>query len=418
MSNPWGLPDEHDAAGGEDDTDTEAPDSWDERAIDADIPDDWDTPVEPRRPKPRTPEVPHWPAPPAGTRTVTVDPLAKPTITAEGDSADEAPKVRQMLVTIPEDRPKPAATVLKPNFSDSSRKAAFVRSSDTGMGKLKKGLSGLFRGDHRTPPPSQLIERVKRPAPAPINIALINEDGGTGKTTVAVLLGLLFATLRNDQVIALDASPGCGELANRTPRESHGRGSVRSLVEQIDYITRYAHVREHTTQLPCRLEVLGSDPSVIPESEFTGEHYDSIIEIIRTFYNVIITDCAAGMLSSVVDAVLEDADVLVIVSEGSDGVRAGYWTANFLMQRSAKKPHYKQLLEDAVVVVNSRTENTRVNTKKVVGYYEQICRAAVELPFDKHLEGGDTIELDALASGTYNQLLAIAAAVTASKAFD
>lgn len=425
MGNPWGIDD--DGAG----ADTQGPEghdpaptddnAWDVRDIDRDTPDVWDAPVTP----PAAPTAGNgdgWPQLPSTSRTVTVkpilDPLLAPKVTV-ANTPEAAAAPRQMLVTIPELAPKPAALV--PQMPDRrgtgrSKSSGFVRDQDSSLGRARKKLSALFGGE-RPMPPEEMIKEIRRPFPGSFNICLINEDGGPGKTTVAALLGLLLATLRTDPVIAIDASPGCGDLVNRVETEGGGGGSVRSLVDQLDYVRRYADLREHTRQAACGLEVLGSDPSVIPSSEFTGEDYGRIIEVIRTYFNLVITDCAAGMISGVVDAVLDDADLLVIVSEGGDGVRAGTWTANYLMERSRKKPHYRELLSDAVVVVNSRTANTRVNVKKVVEFYEQMVRKACPLQFDKHLEGGACIDLEALAPKTYNQLLAVAAAVTSSRAF-
>ncbi|GAA3142584.1 hypothetical protein GCM10020255_019720 [Rhodococcus baikonurensis] len=62
-----------------------------------------------------------------------------------------------------------------------------------------------------------LAKSIRRPLNEPKNIAFINEGGGTGKTTTAVLLGLLLASLRNGPIVAVDASPGCGDLGNRVP---------------------------------------------------------------------------------------------------------------------------------------------------------------------------------------------------------
>lgn len=422
MSNPWGIDDEdgedEPRPGGRDAVPAED-NVWDVREIDSDVPDAWDAPVTPPPATAKAAPGDGWPQMPSTARTVTVkpiiDPLPSPKVTV-ANTPEPAAAPRQMVVTIPELAPKPAGLVPQmPARGTGRRSSGFVRDADSGLGRARKKLSTLF-GGQRPLPPEELIKEIRRPLPGSFNICLINEDGGTGKTTVAALLGLLLATLRTDTVIAIDASPGCGELVNRVETRG-GRGSVRSLVDQLGYVRRYADLREHTRKAACGLEVLGSDPSVIPSSEFTGDDYRRMIGVIRGYYNLVITDCAAGMISGVVDAVLDEADLLVIVSEGGDGVRAGTWTANYLMERSRTKPRYRELLSDAVVVVNSRSANTRVNVGKVVEFYEQMVRKACPLQFDKHLEGGDYVDLEALAPTTYTQLLAVAAAITGSRVF-
>ncbi|MBM4569128.1 AAA family ATPase [Rhodococcus hoagii] len=252
---------------------------------------------------------------------------------------------------------------------------------------------------------------MKRPLRTAKTIAFINEGGGTGKTTNAVLLGMTLAAHRGGPVIAVDASPGCGDLANRVPAAKSPVGTVRSVVTQAGQITSYEQVRAHTNKLSSGLEVLAADSSMASEAVFTGPAYEVLAATLRRHYEVIITDCAAGMVSDVVDAVLADADLVVIVSEGGDGVRSSTWTANWMNEHSQENPRYKQLLEDAVVVVNSRHDRTNTNTAKIIDFYRNIARAVVELPFDQHLEGGNIIDVNKLSETTRTQLMVFADAV-------
>src|SRR5947209_20247305 len=47
-----------------------------------------------------------------------------------------------------------------------------------------------------------LIDRVNQPVPGDYSIAVLSMKGGVGKTTVTVGLGVTFAALRGDRVIA------------------------------------------------------------------------------------------------------------------------------------------------------------------------------------------------------------------------
>src|SRR2546430_13425279 len=73
-----------------------------------------------------------------------------------------------------------------------------------------------------------LIERVNQPVRGDYSIAVLSMKGGVGKTTVTVGLGATFASLRGDRVIALDANPDFGTLAQRGPVET--RSTVRDLL--------------------------------------------------------------------------------------------------------------------------------------------------------------------------------------------
>src|SRR5262245_9596846 len=73
-----------------------------------------------------------------------------------------------------------------------------------------------------------LIDRVNQPAHGDYSIAVLSMKGGVGKTTVTVGLGVTFAGLRGDRVIAFDANPDFGTLAQRGPTET--RSTVRDLL--------------------------------------------------------------------------------------------------------------------------------------------------------------------------------------------
>ena len=59
-----------------------------------------------------------------------------------------------------------------------------------------------------------------RPLPGAHRVAVTSIKGGVGKTTVAACLGLVLAEHRGDRVVALDANPDAGTLADRLTGES------------------------------------------------------------------------------------------------------------------------------------------------------------------------------------------------------
>lgn len=296
-----------------------------------------------------------------------------------------------------------------------------VHTSSGKSDKSRKGWRSLFRGRGISAGRSEtdtLKASVSRPLPRAKTVAFINEGGGTGKTTSALLLGLTLALYRPGPIVAVDASPGCGDLANRAPAPDGPVGTVRTVVSSAERISSYEQVRAHTNVLSGGLELLAADASMSNDAVFTGAAYTRLMGVLRQHYDLVITDCAAGMVSDVVPAVLDDADLVVIVSEGGDGVRSSTWTANWMLEHAQRNPRYKQLLDDAVVVVNSRHDRTNANTGKIVDFYRGIVRAVVQLPFDQHLEGGNIIEMNKLADATRHQLMKLADAVMSSAAME
>ncbi|HEY9417444.1 MAG TPA: AAA family ATPase, partial [Pseudonocardia sp.] len=60
-----------------------------------------------------------------------------------------------------------------------------------------------------------LVRRIRRHLPGAHHVAVSSLKGGVGKTTVSAVLGLTLAEYRGDRVVAVDANPDAGTLADR-----------------------------------------------------------------------------------------------------------------------------------------------------------------------------------------------------------
>lgn len=280
----------------------------------------------------------------------------------------------------------------------------------------KDRILGLFRGKNTEEPVNDEMRSLQRSIPGTINVAFINRKGGVGKTLTTTLTGMTLAHHRNDHVIAVDASPEGGELGDRVEREQYG--SVRSLIRQLDAVKRYSHVRTHTSQDQTGLEVLGSDPEAVGEPELTPDEYRALMSVMRDYYQFILTDCAQGINTPVMEAVLDEADVLVLVSEGADGMRSATWVASQLADENGPYgDRYAHLVDDMVVVVTQRTAQSNVDMGKVADHFRTFARKVVELPYDQAIEGGGAFTLDDVAQSTLQAGLDVATAITTSNAF-
>lgn len=265
---------------------------------------------------------------------------------------------------------------------------------------------------------------AKRDTIRPLNVVVLGKKGGVGKTVVTTLLGHTFASVRKDRVLAVDASPTGGNLSARCPKE--GRGTVVSLLDQLEYVTAYANVREHTAKGDTGLEVLGSDVNR-PQRPVTGDDYRMLMDELRRHYQLILsyisgdfTTASAGGGEGIVPALLDEADLLVLVAEGVDGANAATWLVNWLKARlrDTDERHLEQLLDDLIVVVTSRTSKTNAKPERIAKYFsEEIARRVVLLPFDPIVEGGLEIDYNLISPKTRKAMLELADAVTGSDAF-
>jgi MinD-like ATPase involved in chromosome partitioning or flagellar assembly len=251
-----------------------------------------------------------------------------------------------------------------------------------------------------------LIVQVRRPLRGCYRIALLSLKGGVGKTTITATLGATFASIRGDRVVAVDANPDRGTLSQKVPLETPA--TVRHLLRDAEGIEAYSDVRAYTSQGPSRLEVLASEQDPAVSEAFSSDDYARTLEVLERFYSLVLTDCGTGMLHSAMSAVLDKADVLVVISSGSvDGARSASATLDWLDAHG-----HQDMVRNSIAVINAvRPRSGKVDLKKVVDHFSRRCRAVLQVPFDPHLEEGAEISLDRLRPQTREALIELAAVV-------
>ncbi|MGV9827053.1 MinD/ParA family ATP-binding protein [Gordonia sp. NPDC003429] len=251
----------------------------------------------------------------------------------------------------------------------------------------------------------QLLERVRRPVRGDYRIAVLSLKGGVGKTTTTVGLGSTFATLRGDRVIAVDANPDLGTLAQRIPQQTWS--TVRDLLAD-ENVYRYSDVRAHTSQAPSRLEVLASERDPAMAEAFNEDEYRGVLTILQRFYNIIITDCGTGLSHSAMNGVLDLANAIILVSSPAlDGARSAGATLDWLQAHG-----FGHLVSRAVVVLSSsRPGASTIDTGQLAQHFLTRCRAVHQIPFDDHLAEGADIDLDLVSRPTRHALVELAATI-------
>lgn len=251
-----------------------------------------------------------------------------------------------------------------------------------------------------------LVSQVQRPLRGCYRIALLSLKGGVGKTTITATLGATFASIRGDRVVAVDANPDRGTLSQKVPLETPA--TVRHLLRDAEGIEAYSDVRGYTSQGPSRLEVLASESDPAVSEAFSSDDYARTLEVLERFYSLVLTDCGTGMLHSAMSAVLDKADVLVVISSGSvDGARSASATLDWLDAHG-----HQDMVRNSIAVINAvRPRSGKVDMKKVVDHFNRRCRAVKQVPFDPHLEEGAEISLDRLRPETREALIELAAVV-------
>ena len=306
-------------------------------------------------------------------------------------------------------RPEPVPHTPYPELSTGMLLRPIKPPPSEGWRRLLYELSGRLINLGESPRAARhnnLVAQVNRPLRGCYRVALLSMKGGVGKTTIAATLGSTFASIRGDRVVAVDANPDRGTLSHKIPLET--AATVRQLLHDAGTIERYSEVRRYTSKGPSGLEVLASESDPAVSDAFSADDYNRTLEILERFYGLVLTDCGPGLLHSAMSSVLENSNVLIVVSSGSiDGARSASATLDWLDAHG-----YEELVRNSIAVINAvRPRTGKVDMNKVVDHFSRRCRAVRLVPYDAHLEDGAEIALDGLRRETREAVTELAAVV-------
>ncbi len=217
-------------------------------------------------------------------------------------------------------------------------------------------------------------------------VPVLSRKGGVGKTTVTTLLGMALADAREDRVIAVDANPDRGTLADRIGRTS-GK-TVRDLVRAQADVRGFNDISDIVARDHTRLDILASDTDPHVSEAFSDDDYRSVAEVAAHFYSVVLTDTGTGIVHSVMGATLERADDIVVVAGLSvDEARLASETLTWLETNG-----FADLVRRAVVVLNTaRPGAALVRAEELEAHFASRVRTVVRVTYDPHIASGSAI---------------------------
>ena len=237
-------------------------------------------------------------------------------------------------------------------------------------------------------------------------VPVLTRKGGVGKTTVTTLLGMAMALAREDRVVAIDANPDRGTLAERVSKST--RFTVRDVVNRAAAIDGFTDFSTMVSRDVTRLHVLASDSDPMLSEAFDEGDYNVVADMAARYYTIILTDCGTGIVHSVMRPTLQRANGLVIVSGGSvDEARLASETLTWLEANG-----YGDLVRGSVVALNTATQGTNlVKLDEIEAHFKSRVRAVVKIPYDPALAAGSVIKFDQLHRNTREAARELAALV-------
>ena len=237
-------------------------------------------------------------------------------------------------------------------------------------------------------------------------VPVLTRKGGVGKTTVTTLLGMALSLAREDRVIAIDANPDRGTLAERVSKST--RFTVRDVVNRAAAIDGFTEFSTMVSRDTTRLDVLASDSDPMLSEAFDEGDYNVVADMAARYYSIVLTDCGTGIVHSVMRPTLQRASGLVIVSGGSvDEARLASETLTWLEANG-----YGDLVRNSVVALSTATQATNlVKIDEIEQHFKTRVRDVVRIPYDPALAAGSVIKFKQLKAHTREAARELAALV-------
>lgn len=237
-------------------------------------------------------------------------------------------------------------------------------------------------------------------------VPVLSRKGGVGKTTITTLLGMALADVRGDRVLAVDANPDRGTLADRVTKQT--RSTVRDIVLHAPELAEVDALATHLSRDSTGLDVAASDADPLLAEAFDEGGYNVVADVVSPHYGLVVTDCGTGVVHSVMRATLQRADEVVVVSGGSiDEARLASETLTWLEANG-----YAHLVANGVVALNASTQGTDLDKlHDIEEHFRSRVRAVVRIPYDPELAAGSVVRYGALRPFTRDSARALAALV-------
>jgi len=309
--------------------------------------------------------------------------------------------------TVPfERRPPPAPTQLPGPQAPAPTPAPPAEQRRAETKRPSRNFS-LFRGKAKALARQERLdrERIVPPIRSPRRIAVVGLKGGVGKTTLSVLMAGIYAQVRAEPVLLLDADPTFGSLLLRSgvapthsARDLAGRGDPGDLAILTPYLGRSAN---GTWVLPS-----GLDPG--ESARFDEATFVATMDVVHRHFPITVTDCGAGLSGGLMRQLLGGTHTLVFATSPSvDGITSTYAGLRWIAERG-----FGALVADSFVAVTAvPRRRSPVDLAAAALRFEGLCRGLVTVPDDPHLRAGARIDQNELTDQTRGAMVHLAAEV-------
>ncbi|MEU3512403.1 hypothetical protein ABZ733_31890 [Streptomyces longwoodensis] len=246
-------------------------------------------------------------------------------------------------------------------------------------------------------------EVLQRPVTTGRQIAVTSIRGGSGKTTVAALLGATYAHYRQDPVLIVEADPALGSLPVRLGAESL-RWTTGDLAALVEPQMSLLDITGYLVQLPENAWLLpGSQGQVGAMLDTRG--YERVMVSLRRYFGVTVVDCET-LPAEVARTALSAAQARVLTVPAT---LEGIASTRSVLEWMRGLP--RDITTSTVVVLTETVPHRGLDLDKATEQLKATGASVLTLPYDRHLAAGGAIRTDLLARATRQAVTRLAADV-------
>ncbi|UQA96648.1 MinD/ParA family ATP-binding protein [Streptomyces halobius] len=244
---------------------------------------------------------------------------------------------------------------------------------------------------------------LQQPVTTGRQIAITSIRGGSGKSTVAALLGTTYAHYRQDPVLFLEADPALGSLPLRL-----GAGSRRWTTSDIADIVKadmsLLDVTGYLVQLPDNAWLLPASQGQIGVM-LDSRAYERAVVALRRYFGVMIIDCET-LPAEVARVALAAAHGRVLTAPATpEGVTSTYAVLQWMQGLP------RHVIAGTVVVLTELVPNSGLDLDAAAQGLKSTGASVQVLPYDRHLAAGGAVHTELLAHPTREAAARLAADV-------
>ena len=217
-------------------------------------------------------------------------------------------------------------------------------------------------------------------------VGVVSGKGGVGKTTMTTCIGGIFRECRSDNVVAIDAAPGFGTLADRI--DTGSPDGYTEIITKID-VQGYTDIREYLGHNNIGLDVLSGNQTSDQPRPLVPLMLNEALARLRRTHQIVLIDTSDNLEHPVMKAVFNSCDALIFVS-GLTGDTALPVARSIDLLRSMG---YDELLARSMVILNNSRNHASPNARRyLTDLFTEAEIRAEYMPHDPHLAKGGIID--------------------------